>query len=63
MLKYSYDLHTHTIFSDGDWLPKTVMRKAWSRGLRGVVIADHNVISAYPEAIKAAKKYDLKTKY
>lgn len=38
---YKADLHTHTIYSDGQVTPQYRVREAWSDGLDIVAIADH----------------------
>ncbi len=35
------DLHTHTLFSDGELLPSELLRRAEVLGLRAVALADH----------------------
>jgi len=36
-----YDLHTHTIFSDGELIPAELLRRAAVAGYRGIAITDH----------------------
>ncbi len=38
---YTADLHTHTIYSDGDVTPKYRVREAWRDGLDIIAITDH----------------------
>lgn len=38
---YKADLHTHTIFSDGEVTPELRMREAWMDGLDIIAITDH----------------------
>ncbi|HPL63173.1 MAG: histidinol phosphate phosphatase domain-containing protein [Syntrophales bacterium] len=35
------DLHTHSIFSDGELIPAELVRRAVDRGCRGIAITDH----------------------
>lgn len=35
------DLHTHTIFSDGDLIPSELVRRAFIMGYRAIAITDH----------------------
>jgi putative hydrolase len=35
------DLHTHTLFSDGELLPSELVRRAMEMGCRGLAITDH----------------------
>lgn len=38
---YKADLHTHTIFSDGQVMPELRVREAWKDGLDVIAITDH----------------------
>ena len=38
---YKADLHTHTVFSDGQVLPKFRVREAWMDGLDVLAVTDH----------------------
>ena len=38
---YTADLHTHTIYSDGNITPSLRVREAWSDGLDILAITDH----------------------
>ena len=60
-MSYLYDLHVHSYHSDGDHFPEEVFYKASQKGIKGLVLADHNVISGIDEAKSAAKKYDIET--
>ena len=35
------DLHSHTLFSDGTMVPAELIRRAETKGLRGIAITDH----------------------
>jgi histidinol phosphatase-like PHP family hydrolase len=54
------DLHTHTLFSDGELLPFELVRRAEAKGLRAIAITDHvdasNIDFVVPRIIKAVKK-------
>ncbi len=41
------DLHTHTIFSDGELIPSELVRRAESLGYRAIAITDHVDFSNY----------------
>jgi len=41
------DLHTHTIFSDGELIPSELVRRAESIGYRAIAITDHVDYSNY----------------
>ena len=43
------DIHRHTIYSDGSFLVKELLKEAESKGLTLLSITDHNTIRAYYE--------------
>jgi histidinol phosphatase-like PHP family hydrolase len=53
------DLHTHTLFSDGELLPFELARRAEAKGLRAIAITDHvdssNIDFVVPRILKAVK--------
>ena len=53
------DLHVHTTASDGTFSPTEVVKLAASKQLSAVAITDHDTISGYNEALKAAHEYNL----
>lgn len=54
------DLHTHTIFSDGDLIPFELVRRAENIGYKCIALTDHMDFSSFdyiiPRLVKAAKK-------
>ena len=54
------DLHTHTIFSDGELLPFELVRRAIAAGYSAMAITDHadtsNIDFVVPRIVKAIKK-------
>ncbi|MDX9715232.1 MAG: histidinol phosphate phosphatase domain-containing protein [Dissulfurispiraceae bacterium] len=54
------DLHTHTIFSDGELIPSELIRRASAKGYRALAITDHmdqsNLDFALPRILKAIQK-------
>jgi len=46
-----YDLHTHSMYSDGAAPPEEMIKKAISIGLNGIAITDHNVVTGASEVI------------
>lgn len=54
------DLHTHSIFSDGELIPSEMARRAQDRGYRALAITDHgdhsNVDFIVPRIAKACRK-------
>ncbi len=49
-----YDLHTHSIFSDGTLTPTQIIQSAAQQGLT-VALTDHNTVSGLPEFLAAAE--------
>ena len=54
------DLHTHSIFSDGDLIPSELARRAKVAGYRAIAITDHgdhsNVDFIIPRVVKVCQK-------
>lgn len=54
------DLHTHSIFSDGELIPYELVRRAEAIGYQAIAITDHvdfsNVSSVVPAIVKAVEK-------
>lgn len=55
-MKFRADLHCHTTCSDGSMTPREIVFHAKEMGLSGLSITDHDNVSAYTEAIPAAKE-------
>ncbi len=53
---YRFDLHIHTIYSDGMIKPADVIKYAKVMGMDGVAITDHDTFDGSKKAAKAAKK-------
>lgn len=53
------DLHTHTIFSDGDLHPQELIKKARQKGLKALAITDHDTIDGLKQAHIEARKVDI----
>jgi 3',5'-nucleoside bisphosphate phosphatase len=49
-----FDLHTHTVFSDGTTTPEDNVRDALGIGLEGLGITDHDTAAPYERALAAA---------
>jgi 3',5'-nucleoside bisphosphate phosphatase len=49
-----FDLHTHTVFSDGTTTPEDNVRDALGIGLEGLGITDHDTAAPYECALAAA---------
>ncbi|NOX20449.1 MAG: histidinol phosphate phosphatase domain-containing protein [Nitrospirae bacterium] len=54
------DLHTHTVFSDGELIPAELVRRAQVLGLRAIAITDHmdssNLDFIIPRVVKVAEE-------
>jgi predicted metal-dependent phosphoesterase TrpH len=53
------DLHIHSRHSDGTRTPQQITQLCLQQNIRLFSITDHNLLSAYPEALDAAKQYGL----
>ncbi len=51
-----YDLHTHTLYSDGSLSPAALCEEALKIGLSGLSITDHDSIEAYRHLPKSSLK-------
>ncbi|MEE1295302.1 MAG: PHP domain-containing protein [Bifidobacterium sp.] len=54
-----WDLHCHTVFSDGTRTPLEMVREAKAIGLHGVGIADHDTTAGWPDAQGASSELHL----
>lgn len=54
-----FDLHTHTVFSDGTTTPEDNVRAAAALGLEGLGITDHDTTAPFERALAAADATDL----
>ena len=52
--RIGWDIHCHTVFSDGTQTPASLVDEAKRRGLRGVGISDHDTSAGWPDARQAA---------
>lgn len=55
----SYDLHTHSHFSDGTISPAEIARQVRDLGLRGFALTDHDTIAGWGEAAAAAQSHGV----
>ncbi|MDD5146352.1 MAG: PHP domain-containing protein [Candidatus Pacebacteria bacterium] len=58
-MKISYDLHTHSHYSDGDFSPEKVVGLAKEKGLSGAAITDHDTILGWSESKGAMLKFGM----
>ena len=54
-----WDIHCHTVFSDGTETPRTLVEQARRLGLHGVAIADHDTTAGWGEATEASEEIGL----
>ncbi len=54
-----WDIHCHTVFSDGTETPLTLLRQAKALGLHGVAISDHDTTAGWQEALDASREVGL----
>ncbi|MCT6920437.1 MAG: PHP domain-containing protein, partial [Bifidobacteriales bacterium] len=50
-----WDLHCHTVFSDGTVTPRGMVEQAQQLGLEGLAITDHDTNAGWDQARKAAQ--------
>ncbi|MCH9633999.1 MAG: 5'-3' exoribonuclease [Chlamydiae bacterium] len=60
MTETRYDLHSHSIYSDGSDSVVELFEEAVKQNLSGLSITDHDTIKAYSEALDKVKDYPLK---
>ncbi len=53
------DLHVHTCFSDGKYSPEEVLRRAESKGLKGLSITDHDSVKGIEGGFKSANRVEF----
>lgn len=58
-VEFRADLHCHSFYSDGTDSPEALIQLAIEKKLTGLSITDHDTISAYPEAIQIAGRFNL----
>jgi 3',5'-nucleoside bisphosphate phosphatase len=54
------DFHCHTIYSDGNDTPESLVRNARINGIDILAVTDHDNFYGYPKAKKAGNKWGLK---
>ncbi|MDF7641677.1 PHP domain-containing protein [Bifidobacterium sp. ESL0784] len=50
-----WDLHCHTVFSDGTKTPAELVDLAYANGLHGVAITDHDTTAGWNDAVKVSR--------
>ena len=62
MMRYTYDLHTHSCLSpcaDNDNTPNNIAGMAYLSGIKIVALTDHNTTKNCPAFFEAAKRYGI----
>ena len=54
-----YDLHTHSLRSDGTTTPAAIAEEAASIGLAGFALTDHDTVEGWNEAREAAARVGI----
>ncbi|GAB2219436.1 hypothetical protein Droror1_Dr00007071 [Drosera rotundifolia] len=58
--RVSFELHCHSIFSDGFLSPKALVEKAHQNGVKVLALTDHDTMAGIPEVQEAAQRYGIK---
>ncbi|KAK9666854.1 hypothetical protein RND81_14G216200 [Saponaria officinalis] len=58
--KVVFELHSHSICSDGFLSPSALVEKAHQNGVKVLALTDHDTMSGIPEAVSAARKFGIK---
>lgn len=53
------DLHTHSTYSDGTFIPKELIAYAKEKGLSAIALTDHDTVSGVSEAIGYGAEYGI----
>ena len=54
-----WDLHTHTVFSDGQCTPSEAIELAKNAGIAGIALTDHDSAQGWSEAEKRARELNM----
>jgi len=57
------DLHTHTIYSDGELSPKKLCELAIDKGVNVLGITDHNTTEGYKQLLESNDLYNEMYRY
>ncbi|KAF6149165.1 hypothetical protein GIB67_026021 [Kingdonia uniflora] len=58
--KMVFELHSHTICSDGFLSPKALVERANRNGVKVLALTDHDTMSGIPEALEAARRFGMR---
>jgi predicted metal-dependent phosphoesterase TrpH len=51
-----FDLHIHSIYSDGALTPRELIAEAKRKGLSGIALTDHDTVDGLGEAVRTARE-------
>jgi hypothetical protein len=54
-----FDLHTHSVCSDGTLTPRELVARAAARGVRTLALTDHDTVAGLDEAASAARQHGI----
>ncbi|XP_077214198.1 polymerase/histidinol phosphatase-like protein [Tasmannia lanceolata] len=55
-----FELHSHTICSDGFLSPSALIERAHRKGVKVLALTDHDTMAGIPEALEAARKFGIR---
>lgn len=58
--KLVFELHSHSIHSDGFLSPSKLVERAHQNGVKVLSLTDHDTLSGIPEALEAASRFGIK---
>ncbi|XP_074284720.1 uncharacterized protein LOC141610522 [Silene latifolia] len=58
--KIVFELHSHSICSDGYLSPSALVERAHHNGVKVLALTDHDTMAGIPEALGAARKFGIK---
>ncbi|KAJ4951344.1 hypothetical protein NE237_028176 [Protea cynaroides] len=58
--KVVFELHSHTICSDGFLSPTALVERAHRNGVKVLALTDHDTMAGIPEALEAARKFGVR---
>lgn len=58
--KMVFEWHAHTKFSDGFLTPTKLVERAHAQGVKVLALTDHDTMSGIPEAMEAARRFNMK---
>ena len=59
IIYYPFELHCHTVHSDGAFTPRELVKAAAERGLKGIALTDHNTATGNAEALRAGEEFGI----